>query len=190
MTPALPIQTVDGEPVIDSRIVAWECGVQPGSVYRLLLTWLAEIERECGTVRFEIQPSTARGAGGDGVRHALLNELQATALITLMRNTLPVVRFKIRLAKAFFEVRRAIRRLTSVPRPNRGTFPRIYDPAQLAGRLGLPKTSGELRRFISSKLGCSRNTSYRIMAKLVDCGQIAKRPGITRPVYVAVGGAS
>jgi len=49
--------------------------------------------------------------GGRPIEYAKLNEKQTTFLITLMRNSDPVVKFKERLSEAFFEQRRIISRL-------------------------------------------------------------------------------
>jgi phage regulator Rha-like protein len=64
--------------------------------------------REFGTLGFEIQKS-----GGLPTEFAVLNEDQATYLITLMRNNETVRAFKIRLVKAF---RAALNRLRAIER--------------------------------------------------------------------------
>lgn len=54
-----------------------------------------------GKVQFKISPSES----GQNVRDYILNEQQATLLITYLRNTEPVKEFKKDLVKAFFEMR-------------------------------------------------------------------------------------
>lgn len=49
--------------------------------------------------------------GGRPIEYAILDELQTTFLITLMKNSLPVVKFKENLAKAFFKQRKVIAKL-------------------------------------------------------------------------------
>ena len=65
---------------------------------------------ELGQVGFEIRDGKTLPQGGKtpGTRYALLNEQQATFLISLSRNTPKVVQFKLALTKAFFEARRII----------------------------------------------------------------------------------
>lgn len=57
-----------------------------------------------GRVAFEMRPFETAG-GAQLRRIALLNEQQATFLMTLMRNTERVVEFKCALVKAFFDTR-------------------------------------------------------------------------------------
>ena len=61
---------------------------------------------EFGLVRFEIRPRVAGQHGGGETEYALLNEDQATLLITYMRNSEIVRRFKIALVRSFGEMRR------------------------------------------------------------------------------------
>lgn len=55
-----------------------------------------------GLVRFEIAPRAKGQHGGGDVQFAILNEQQSTFLLTLMRNTEIVVRFKVELVKEFY----------------------------------------------------------------------------------------
>lgn len=61
-----------------------------------------------GRVAFEMRPFETSG-GAQLRRIALLNEQQATFLMTLMRNTERVVEFKCALVQAFFETKEFIR---------------------------------------------------------------------------------
>lgn len=63
---------------------------------------------EFGLVRFEIRPRTIGQHGGGDTEYALLNEDQATLLITYMRNNEIVRRFKIALVRSFGEMRRRL----------------------------------------------------------------------------------
>ena len=102
------IQIVNSDLLVDSRTIAEMCQIQHESAYKLLNEHKEAIEGQLGTVRFEIAPSKARGGGGDGQRYALLTEDQATALITMFRNTPPVIAFKIALSRAFGEAKAKI----------------------------------------------------------------------------------
>lgn len=89
----------DGEYVITSEAVAEGAGIQHASVLRLIDENSMDFE-EFGQVRFEIRP----GYNNSRVRVALLNEQQATLLMTFQRNTEQVRAFKKALVKAFFEM--------------------------------------------------------------------------------------
>lgn len=60
-----------------------------------------------GPLGFEIQVARP-GRGGEATEFAYLNEPQATLLITYLRNSEIVRRFKIALVKAFYELRAAV----------------------------------------------------------------------------------
>jgi phage regulator Rha-like protein len=96
---ALTIAQLDGEYVVSSEAVAEGAGIQHASVLRLIDENQADFE-EFGQVRFEIRP----GYNNSRVRVALLNEQQATLLMTFQRNTDQVRAFKKALVKAFFEM--------------------------------------------------------------------------------------
>lgn len=98
---ALDIIQRDGEFVVTSETVANGAGVQHASVLRLIDDSRSDFE-EFGQVRFEIRP----GYNNAQVRVALLNEQQATLLMTFQRNTEQVRSFKKALVKAFFEMAR------------------------------------------------------------------------------------
>lgn len=66
---------------------------------------MASLQR-FGTVAFETRPLPG---GGNPVRIALLNEQQATLLMTFMRNTEQVVAFKVALVDAFYQMAKTLR---------------------------------------------------------------------------------
>lgn len=97
---ALDIIQHDGEFVVTSETVANGSGVQHKNVLELISANIADFE-DFGTVAFETRPLPG---GGLPVRVALLNEQQATLLMTFQRNTDQVRTFKKALVKAFFEI--------------------------------------------------------------------------------------
>jgi phage regulator Rha-like protein len=82
-----------------SQIVAANTDNEHASVIRLVRDYQGHIE-QFGTLRFEIAKS-----GGRPTEIAILNEQQSTFLLTLMRNTEIVVRFKVELVKEFYRLR-------------------------------------------------------------------------------------
>lgn len=99
------VTLVDGEAVTTTGTIAHETGNEHASVIALVRKYQADFS-EFGGVRFQIEPFET--AGGIQSREiALMNEQQATLLLTYMRNT-PVVReFKKRLVKEFWRLAHA-----------------------------------------------------------------------------------
>lgn len=88
------------EPYTLSSIIA-ECAEVKHRHLKILLNKHREDFESFGKVQFKISPSES----GQNVRDYILNEQQATLLITYLRNTEPVKEFKKNLVKAFFEMR-------------------------------------------------------------------------------------
>lgn len=101
----LPNQIVtvyNGLAVTSSLAIADGTDTQHKNVMELVRNYLADLE-EFGRVAFETRPfETAGGAQKREV--AVLNEQQSTLLLTYMRNSDIVRRFKKALVKAFFEL--------------------------------------------------------------------------------------
>ena len=88
------------EPYTLSSIVA-ECAEIKHRTLKSLLNKHREDFESFGKVTFKISPSES----GQNKRDYILNEQQATLLITYLRNTEPVKEFKKNLVRAFFEMR-------------------------------------------------------------------------------------
>lgn len=99
---ALQIIERDGSLVVTSEAVAEGAGVQHKNVLELIGNNVTDFE-EFGEVAFETRPFQTAG-GVQTRRVALLNEQQATLLMTYQRNTDRVRQFKKALVKAFFEM--------------------------------------------------------------------------------------
>ncbi|MFA9376201.1 MAG: Rha family transcriptional regulator [Lachnotalea sp.] len=87
----------------DSLVIANGTGNKHRSVQRVIDKYILSIE-QFGKVRFKIAPTSS----GQEQKVYQLNEQQATFLITLLRNTDTVVKFKIELVRQFFEMRKFI----------------------------------------------------------------------------------
>jgi phage regulator Rha-like protein len=98
---SLVFQIAD-QAVTSTIIIAKETGNEHASVIKLVRTYLVDFE-EFGLVRFEIEPRSDGQHGGGDREIALLNEHQATLLMTYMRNNDVVRAFKKRLVRAFYE---------------------------------------------------------------------------------------
>lgn len=92
----------NGCPVTTSLAIADGIGNTHKTVVQLIRQNSSDLE-EFGNLAFEMRNSSS-GAGRP-TEYALLNEQQATLLLTYMRNNETVKEFKKRLVKAFFEMR-------------------------------------------------------------------------------------
>lgn len=100
--------------VVSSETVAEGSGVQHKNVLELIDANRTDFE-DFGQVAFETRKGSALRQGGfaRSTRVALLNEQQATLLMTYQRNTDQVRAFKRALVKAFFEMARQAPAITS-----------------------------------------------------------------------------
>lgn len=108
------------EPYTLSSIIA-ECAEVKHRHLKILLNKHRADFEKFGKVTFKISPSEA----GQNVRDYILNEQQATLLITYLRNSEPVKEFKTNLVKAFFEMRdevAAFRYQRALEKPKRKTL--------------------------------------------------------------------
>lgn len=97
---------LEGEPRASTEIIANGVGVQHKSVLELIRRYSGDFE-EFGPLAFETRKGRPLPHGGfaKATEFAMLNEPQATLLMTFMRNKPKVVEFKVRLVKEFFRMR-------------------------------------------------------------------------------------
>ena len=88
------------EPYTTSEIVAECAGVKHHAVQEHIRKNVERLER-FGKVSFQMRPLPS----GQQAKDYILNEQQATLLITFLKNTEQVANFKENLVKAFFEIR-------------------------------------------------------------------------------------
>lgn len=101
----------NGEPLTTSLIVADAIGVQHKNTLELIKKYDGELQ-QLHPLAFETRKGKPLLQGGFAKEtiYALLNEQQATFLISLSRNTPRVVEFKLALVKAFYLMKEALRR--------------------------------------------------------------------------------
>ena len=98
-TEIVPIErTEDGALIVSSLTIAEGAGVQHKNVLELVARNVTDLE-QFGAVAFQTRPLPG---GGNPLRVALLNEQQATLVMTYQRNTEQVKAFKLALVKSFF----------------------------------------------------------------------------------------
>lgn len=92
------------EPYTTDEIIAECAEVKLPTVQRLIREKKESLEA-FGVLRFEIRKPLAGSVGGRPIKTYHLNEQQATLLITFLRNTEAVTRFKVELVRQFFAMR-------------------------------------------------------------------------------------
>ncbi|MGF0071883.1 Rha family transcriptional regulator [Streptococcus orisratti] len=108
------------EPYTTSEIIAECAEVQHHTITRLIREHKVDFEA-LGKVGFQIQAMDS----GQHSKNYILNEQQATLLITYLKNTEPVREFKKNLVKAFFELRKEVaefRYQRALEKPKRKTL--------------------------------------------------------------------
>lgn len=113
-TQLISVVVVDGEPRIDSRIIARELGIEHETTQRLINKY-SEHFQAFSQLRFENGVVNGHQGGGNPQKYALLNEDQTYFLMTLVRNTVQSVGLKKRLVQAFSECRNTVFALTGHP---------------------------------------------------------------------------
>lgn len=93
----------NGQALTSSVIIAENTGNTHKAIIQLVRGYLNDFET-FGRVGFEIQPFETNG-GVQKREIAILNEQQATLLVTYCKNTETVRKFKVALVKAFYEMR-------------------------------------------------------------------------------------
>ena len=91
------------EPFTTSEVIAECAGVQHHTVTRLIQQHETDF-KEFGSLRFEIEVRK-REVGATTAKKYKLNEQQATLLLTFLRNTSAVIKFKKELVRQFYAMR-------------------------------------------------------------------------------------
>lgn len=105
------VEVTEGKPFTTTLQIALGLGLTHKSVIQLVKTYLPDIQEfgrvlfESSNSAFEMPNSERESTRGRHTRYAVLNEQQATFLMTLMRNSPRVIDFKKALVKSFFEAR-------------------------------------------------------------------------------------
>ena len=113
------------EAFTDSVILAHGAGIEHRAVVQLITTHLDDVS-EFGKVTFQMLPSP-ESKTGQKMKICRLNKEQATFVISLMKNTKPVVAFKKELVKQFYAMEQYIKALVSA----RKEFPLLTENIKL-----------------------------------------------------------
>lgn len=151
------VETVHGVPFTTTVVIAQHTEVEHKNVLGTLRHYLDEFD-EFGRVAFETRPFVT-GGGTQSREIALLNESQATLLLTYMRNSDVVRRFKRALVHAFAELRARAQ---------------AVDPMVL---LNDPETLRGLLRNYSERVGALEATVEQQAPKVAALERIAEAGG-------------
>ena len=140
------------EPYTTSEIIAECAEVKHHTVTRLVREHKADFEA-LGILGFEIHKLDTRG---QPKKSYILNEQQATLLITYLKNTEPVREFKKNLVKAFFEMREELGKIKlerALERPKRLALNEAIQRWEKAPKMAYPTIYNLLLKGIT---GCNK----------------------------------
>ena len=123
MSDLIPFE-YDGQLVVDSRLIAEELGIQHGNFMETIYSYQTLIEQAFGIIPFGTEK--LKGAGRPR-KFALLNENQATFLMTLSDNTSQVVECKLKLVTGFSKAKEAEKKAFKSFRSNTYIFDKYFD---------------------------------------------------------------
>ncbi len=107
MSNSLVFLSKNNLPLTTSLIIAEALERKHKFIIELIRNHEDDLNAVCGRVTFQTAPFATAG-GTQNREIAFLNEQQTTLLITFMTNTPKVVKFKIALVKAFYEMHQAL----------------------------------------------------------------------------------
>lgn len=117
MSNSLVFLSKNGLPLTTSLIIAESLERPHDSVIKLIRRHEDDLSSVDQRVGFQIRPFETAG-GVQNREIAFLNEQQTTLLITFMTNTPKVVKFKIALVKAFYEMRKLLAQQSQIYTPD------------------------------------------------------------------------
>lgn len=137
------------EPYTTSEIIAECAGVKHHAVQEHIRKNKERLER-LGKVSFQMRPLPS----GQQAKDYILNEQQATLLITFLKNTEQVATFKENLVKAFFAMREEltqIRLQRSLEAPKRKTLNEAIKTWEHAPKMAYPTVYNLLLKAVTGK---------------------------------------
>ena len=126
MANSLVFLSKENIPLTTSEIIAKALNKRHHDVIELIRKYISQLDN-FGRVAFKTTPFETKG-GVQRKEIAYLNEAQSTLLVTLMRNSEKVVKFKLALVKAFFEMRQ---QLQLQNQPKTDSLPNYYTADQI-----------------------------------------------------------
>ncbi|CAA6806511.1 MAG: Unknown protein [uncultured Sulfurovum sp.] len=151
------LEIINNEPRVSALVIANSTDNKYTSINNLLRTYRKDIEEFGKVLTYDLKSQV----GKQSKTVTMLNEQQATFLMTLLKNSKQVVEFKKNLVKAFFKLREAQQTSTSFP-PASSTFTK-YDFTlvifYLFGRAMITKAIPNLKLSSAEELTTKYNES-------------------------------
>ena len=155
LTPAsivLAPQSMDGEPYTTSEIIAEGTGIEHRKLRDTIRKYKTELETFGVSASYQAE-TPSNQEGGRKVIGCILNEQQATFLLTLLKNTPVVVAFKKELVRQFYAMRDELtrrRELRAIGKPIRRSLTDAL------------RDSGEVERMKGHAYGTYTNLAYKL----------------------------
>ena len=155
LTPAsivLAPQSMDGEPYTTSEIIAEGTGIEHRKLRDTIRKYKTELETFGVSASYQAE-TPSNQEGGRKVIGYILNEQQATFLLTLLKNTPVVVAFKKELVRQFYAMRDELtrrRELRAIGKPIRRSLTDAL------------RDSGEVERMKGHAYGTYTNLAYKL----------------------------
>lgn len=144
---SLSLPTLDGEPFTTSTMIANHAEVKHYAVQQLIKKYTHDLQ-EFAKVAFEMQPVPSR----QRTKIYLLNEQQATLIITHLGNTALVQEFKKAMARQFYATRKELTKRRSsreIEKPTRRSLTRAVTIQKYADPWSYKIISGLLCKAIT-----------------------------------------
>lgn len=163
MSKLIPLKNVNGELMVDSRIIAERLEVEHQSCFRLIKKFKHKFD-EFGTLYFMDFKSINSGRGRPE-KFTYLSESHAIFLLTLSKNSDNVVNLKSDLTKSFDKYKRAYIRQAA----NQGKL--AWQQARIEGKVTRRTETDTIKEFVdyATAQGSQRaNTYYMNISKMVN----------------------
>lgn len=171
---ALVERADDGALIVSSLTIAEGSGVEHRAVLQLIGKRTAEIER-FGSIAFEMR---SQDRGGHPVRVALLNERQATLLMSFQSNTDQVVTFKVALVEGFYEMAERIKNVPALTPEEIVAQALQITTAQVAELKAARAIDAPKVGYVNSFVADNDTLLFRTVASNLEVGENALRWGL------------
>jgi len=171
---SLTVSEVQGQLVVDSRLVATELGIEHATLLKTIKKYLTRLERK-EPARFQIDVVKRPQGGTFEETYCYLTESQATLLMTFSRNTDQVLDCKERLVDAFSKAKQIIKEV--IPQQ----IDRIRE-LELELQLVTMNRSLEEVRFNNNRLACDMATMHGQQFTLTVLGRGDQVVEVEKPI--------
>jgi phage regulator Rha-like protein len=162
---AVLVKAIDNVPVCSTLDMCQPLGVEHHAIVQLVKKYELQL-KEIGPVAFQMRVGTR---GGTPISYCYLDEEQTTFLITLMKNSEPVVQFKYRLSREFYRMKNEITRIQAIARNNNLNIE--WTEARQSGKQDRRQETDSIQRFIEYAIGQGSKSAqkyYMLFSKMAN----------------------